>query len=222
MTAIFLLIINKFLARYCRWMQWALFGMPINKLPDLTIVCFSGKMKMVTINYKLKWGGLMPENRTKPEEKSGPAKKSGYRMTVGREAILNVLSQSSEHLSAEDIYLKVHAEKPSIGLTTVYRTLELLVSIGLVAKFDFGDGRARFELLQGPKCVKYHHHLVCTGCSRIIEYSDFIMEELEILEAIQAKLSKRYGFSIANHLVQYCGLCSKCIEGKRGAIQAAE
>ena len=140
-------------------------------------------------------------------------------MTASREAILNILAQSAEHLSAEDIYIKVHAKKPSIGLTTVYRTLELLVNIGMVAKFDFGDGRARFELLQGPKCVKYHHHLVCTGCSRIIEYSDFINEELANLEIIQEKLSKKYDFLITNHLVQYCGLCSKCLAEKGGSEQ---
>lgn len=146
----------------------------------------------------------------------------GHRMTTGREAILNILSQASEHLSAEEIYLKVHAEKPSIGLTTVYRTLELLVNMGMVAKFVFGDGRARFELLQGPKCVKYHHHLVCTGCSRVIEYSDFVQEELEILEKIQEKLSEKYDFLITNHLVQYCGLCAKCIAEKRAASIEAE
>jgi Fur family ferric uptake transcriptional regulator len=140
-------------------------------------------------------------------------------MTSSREAILNILSQSSEHLSAEDIYIKVHAKKPSIGLTTVYRTLELLVNIGMVAKFDFGDGRARFELLQGPKSVKYHHHLVCMGCGRIVEYSDFINEELAVLEKIQGKLSNKYDFIITNHLVQYCGLCAKCVAEKRAAEQ---
>jgi len=162
----------------------------------------------------------MPGEQAKPSNSSGKIKRVGHRMTAGREAILNILSQSTEHLSAEDIYIKVHAEKPSIGLTTVYRTLELLVNMGMVARFDFGDGRARFELLQGPKCVKYHHHLVCTECSRIIEYSDFIGEELNILETIQEKLSKKYNFLITNHLVQYCGLCAKCIASKRGSDQA--
>jgi Fur family ferric uptake transcriptional regulator len=157
----------------------------------------------------------MPQNKIHITDGHGKIRRVGYRMTAGREAILNIMAQSSEHLSAEDIYIKVHAQKPSIGLTTVYRTLELLVNIGMVAKFDFGDGRARFELLQGPKCVKYHHHLVCTGCSRIIEYSDFISEEISILESIQAKLSKRYNFVITNHLVQYFGLCAKCCREKK-------
>ena len=158
----------------------------------------------------------MPQNKAQIVGQ-GKIRRVGYRMTTGREAILNVMALSAEHLSAEDIYIRVHEQKPSIGLTTIYRTLELLVSIGMVAKFDFGDGRARFELLQGPKCVKYHHHLVCTGCGRIIEYSDFIAEEISILESIQAKLSKKYDFVITNHLVQYCGLCSKCCTEKNSA-----
>jgi Fur family ferric uptake transcriptional regulator len=137
-------------------------------------------------------------------------------MTASREAILNVLSQSNGHLSAEDIYLQVHSKKPSIGLTTVYRTLELLANIGMVAKFVFVDGRARFELLQGLKRQKYHHHLVCIGCSRVIECSEFMQEELTTIEKIQEQLSKKCNFFITNHLVQYCGLCSKCIEEKRG------
>jgi Fur family ferric uptake transcriptional regulator len=164
----------------------------------------------------------MPVNQINLIDKNGKKGRVSHRMTAGREAILNILARSEEHLSAEDIYIKVHAEKPSIGLTTVYRTLELLVNIGMVAKFVFGDGRARFELLQGPRRSKYHHHLVCTGCSRIIEYSDFFDEEISILEKIQDNLSKKYDFIITNHLVQYCGLCAKCVEEKRGSDQKTE
>jgi Fur family ferric uptake transcriptional regulator len=164
----------------------------------------------------------MPLNQIKLNDKNGKKGRVGHRMTAGREAILNILAQSQDPLSAEDIYIKIHAEKPSIGLTTVYRTLELLVNIGMVAKFVFGDGRARFELLQGPRRSKYHHHLVCTGCSRIIEYGEFFDEEIAILEKIQDNLSKKYDFLITNHLVQYCGLCAKCVEEKRGSDQKTE
>ncbi|MGB2599017.1 MAG: transcriptional repressor, partial [Candidatus Omnitrophota bacterium] len=85
----------------------------------------------------------------------------GYRMTVPRQAIMDVLSGTDKHLSAEDIYMKVHKMYPNVGLTTVYRTLELLTQMGLVVKFDFGDGRARYELIEGPKS-EHHHHLICT------------------------------------------------------------
>lgn len=134
----------------------------------------------------------------------------GYRITLGRESILEVLTKSDKHLSAEDIYIKVHSSNPSIGLTTVYRTLEILVNMGLVFKFDFGDGRSRYELSDGPKQEKHHHHLVCTECKRVINYTDFIDEEFELLKMIEKGLSKKYKFNITNQLIQFYGVCDKC------------
>ena len=99
----------------------------------------------------------------------------GYRMTVPRQSILDVLSKTSKHLSAEDVYMAVHKIYPNVGLTTVYRTLELLVQMGLVFKFDFGDKRARYELTEGPKGARHHHHLICTACGRVVDYT-FIVD----------------------------------------------
>ena len=134
----------------------------------------------------------------------------GYRMTVPRQAILNALSKTSKHLSAEDVYVAVHKIYPNVGLTTVYRTLELLVQMGLVFKFDFGDGRARYELSEGPKGVRHHHHLVCTNCGMAIDYTDFIDEEVELLNRTEKGLSKKYNFEITNHLIQFYGICDSC------------
>ena len=134
----------------------------------------------------------------------------GYRVTVPREAILDVLSRTSKHLSAEEIYMSVHKIYPNVGLTTVYRTLELLVQMGLVFKFDFGDGRARYELSMGPKGIRHHHHLICTNCGRVIDYTDFIDEEIELLNQTEKGLSKKHDFEINNHLIQFYGLCNGC------------
>lgn len=134
----------------------------------------------------------------------------GYRITVPRQAILEVLSKTDEHLSAEDIYLKVHKVYEGIGLTTVYRTLELLVNMGLVFKFDFGDKRARYELSEGPKGERHHHHLVCTKCNRVIDYTDFLDEEKELLDKTEKSLSKKYNFAINSHSIQFYGLCDRC------------
>ena len=134
----------------------------------------------------------------------------GYRLTVPRQVVLDVLSKTSDHLSAEDVYLKVHRIYPDIGLTTVYRTLELLVQMGLASKFDFGDSRARYELSEGPKGVRHHHHLVCTSCRRIIDYTDFIEEEMELLNRTEQGLSQKFNFRITNHIIQFYGLCNEC------------
>ena len=138
----------------------------------------------------------------------------GYRLTLPRQAILDVLGRTSEHLSAEDIYMEVHKFYPATGLTTVYRTLELLVQTGIIFKFDFGDGKARYELSEGPKSIGHHHHLVCTGCRRIVDYTDFIDEEIELLKQTEKGLSEKYNFKITNHLIQFYGLCDKCQKQK--------
>ncbi|MFA4989370.1 MAG: transcriptional repressor [Candidatus Omnitrophota bacterium] len=136
----------------------------------------------------------------------------GYRITSGREAILEVLSKSDKHLSAEDIYMKVHPKYPNIGLTTIYRTLDVLASLGLIFKFDFGDKRARYELAEGPKGAHHHHHLICTSCNRVIDYADFIDEEVELLNQTEKGLAKKYDFKITNHLIQFYGLCNACVK----------
>ncbi len=140
----------------------------------------------------------------------------GYRITIPRQIILQILDESKEHLSAEDIYLKVHIIYPAIGLTTVYRTLDLLVNMGLIFKFDFGDGRARYELSRSSKEPSHHHHLVCTKCSRIIDYKEFADEELELLKKTEKELSKKYHFEIKNHAIQFYGLCDKCSTNQTG------
>jgi Fur family ferric uptake transcriptional regulator len=135
-------------------------------------------------------------------------------MTWGREETLDVLSQAEEDLSAEDIYMMVHQIYPNIGLTSIYRTLDILTNIGLVNKFDFGHGRARYELAESFSGKRHHHHLVCTGYDRIIDYTDFIDEEVALLRKTEEGLSKKYDFTITNHLIQFYGLCHSCNERK--------
>ncbi|MBU1006260.1 MAG: transcriptional repressor [Candidatus Omnitrophica bacterium] len=147
---------------------------------------------------------------TGPPWWGGKFRGCGYRITVPRQAILSVLSKTEDHLSAEDIYLKVHKIYPGVGLTTVYRTLDILVNMALVFKFDFGDKRARYELREGPKGERHHHHLICTGCNRVIDYTDFVDEEKDLLDKAEKGLSKKYNFKISGHSIQFYGLCEKC------------
>jgi len=139
-------------------------------------------------------------------------KARGYRMTTGREAVISVLADAAngDHLSAEDIYVKLNRSNPAIGLTSVYRTLDLLVRLAIAHKFDFGDGRARYELAEGPRGVRHHHHLVCTQCGTIVDYDDFIGEELKLLRRTERGLAKKFGFRITGHVMQFYGLCGGC------------
>ncbi len=144
----------------------------------------------------------------------GRLKGGGYRITVPRQVILDTLSKTSKHLSAEEVYLTVGKIYPSIGLTTVYRTLEILVQMGVVFRFDFGDGRARYELIKDFQGRDHHHHLVCTNCKRVVDYADFIDQEIELVKKTEKGLSKKYNFEIVNHVIQFYGLCDRCEENK--------
>ena len=53
---------------------------------------------------------------------------------------------------------------------------------------------------------------MCTGCGRVIDYTDFIDEERELLESVEKELSKKHNFKILAHLIQFYGLCDKCRE----------
>jgi Fur family ferric uptake transcriptional regulator len=134
------------------------------------------------------------------------------RWTLPREVILDLLSRTSKHLSAKDIYVSLRRSYPGLGLTTVYRTLDLLVRSNLVNKYAFGGGQSRYEFKPGEK-KQHHHHLICTRCGKIIDYSDFVEEELRLVEKTERTLARKYKFVIQNHNVVFYGLCETCRQG---------
>ncbi len=131
------------------------------------------------------------------------------RWTVPRKIILDLLSRSSKHMSAKDIYASLYSLYPGIGLTTIYRTLELLFRLGFVQKVTAGDGQSRYELRGGDK-KDHHHHLICKKCGKIVDYRDFVQQELELILKTEETLAKKHNFHIQDHNVEFLGLCEKC------------
>jgi Fur family transcriptional regulator, ferric uptake regulator len=72
-----------------------------------------------------------------------------------------------------------------------------------VKRFDFGDGTARFELVHHDG-DQHHHHLVCTGCSRVVEIEECFPEELE------QKIASGNGFASISHKLEFFGICPEC------------
>jgi len=112
-------------------------------------------------------------------------------------------------LSAKEIYAALHRKDPSIGLTTVYRTLDLINSLGFIHKIIMSKGQARYEF-RSDKPDDHHHHLICTRCDRIIDYSEFEKEELDLIKRTEARLSRKYKFQIVDHSIEFYGLCDEC------------
>ena len=132
------------------------------------------------------------------------------RWTGPREAILSLLNQTSKHMSAKEIYTSLYQKHPNLGLTTVYRTLDLLTRMNLINKITLGNGQRRFEFRKGKLEDHHHHHLICTGCDRIFDYKEFEKEELILIKKTEEKLTRKFNFRIMNHNIEFYGLCDKC------------
>lgn len=132
----------------------------------------------------------------------------GYRLTLPRMKIIEVLNSSNGHLSAEDVFVKVHRIYPAVGLTTVYRTLEMLVASGIVVKIDTGDGKARYEFKKTPE-EEPHFHLICKKCGNIINVE--ADKELEKnIDKAKEEYIKRYRFKVDNPQLRFYGYCENC------------
>ncbi len=122
-----------------------------------------------------------------------------HRKTPERFAILEQIHNYDGHFNAETLF-NIMENKYRVSLATIYNTLELLVDCRLVVKHQFGEQIAEYEKTFGPHT---HHHLVCTSCGTVKEFSD-----RKIRNAVQ---SKRFAtFDISHYSLYLYGLCRKC------------
>ena len=132
---------------------------------------------------------------------------SPYKFTHQRKVVLEVfVDNPGVHLSAEEVHDILKQKAADIGLATVYRALELLCSkeIGILQKIDFGDGCSRYELNLTEPNSHQHHHMICTNCKKVIEFSEDMLDDLE------ADIMKKCGFKVTDHQVKFFGLCEEC------------
>ena len=139
------------------------------------------------------------------------------RWTVPREKIFSLLIETQQHLSAKEVYSRLHPSNNDIGLATVYRTLELLHRAGLLSKINGVDSQVRYEYKKGGHS-DHHHHLICTVCGTILNYRDFEKEELELVRKTEEALERKHGFLIRDHNIEFLGLCSECRPGGKNSV----
>jgi Fur family ferric uptake transcriptional regulator len=132
--------------------------------------------------------------------------KQGLKRTAQRDLILDVFLRTEGHVSGDDLYRLVRENDPSVGQTTVYRTLRLLTDAGLAREVRFGDGRAHYEHNYKHE---HHDHMICKDCGKIIE---FYSPELE---AIQDAMAAKHRFELTSHLLRMIGICADCRRQER-------
>jgi len=98
---------------------------------------------------------------------------AGLKATQQRIVILDFISKSKEHPSAEAIFEKVKPTNPSLSLATIYSTLETFVSKSLINKVLVKDGVMRYDAHTGA-----HNHIYCTNTNEIIDFEDQELQKL--------------------------------------------
>ncbi len=128
----------------------------------------------------------------------------GCRLTHQREAILSVLEENEGcPLNPEDIHVLAATKAPGIGLTTVYRTLELFCELGIAKPVHLACGRNHFEIAG----EKHRHYMECLSCGEVEPI------EMCMIEEMVEKLRHGSDFQVVSHCVSLFGYCGEC--GKR-------
>jgi Fur family ferric uptake transcriptional regulator len=127
-------------------------------------------------------------------------RREGYRLTPQRTLIWEVVRGAGRHMTAEEIAAQVQTQLPDVNLSTVYRTLELLVSLDLVSETRLGSTRTYFEVAPEP----VHHHFVCESCGSVGHFSD------ELLDDLYASLRADQGFAPTGARATVFGVCGAC------------
>jgi len=128
----------------------------------------------------------------------------GLRNTSQRALILEIVRQGQGHLDADEVYRRARQRRPRLSLSTVYRTLQTLKNRGLVEEVHIDDTHHHYEI----KSSTEHHHLVCLGCGRVIEF------KYPLARLVKKNVAEAKNFKITGSEIRMTGYCHAC-QGNR-------
>jgi len=131
--------------------------------------------------------------------------KAGVRVTNQRSLILDIIRRGRGHLDADEVYRQARQRHPSISLSTVYRNLRLLKELGLVDELHFDETHHHYEVKPSAE----HHHLVCLGCGKVIEF------QCPLSQHVKDSIAEVESFEIVSTEVRMAGYCPKCRQEKK-------
>jgi len=129
---------------------------------------------------------------------------AGVRMTRGRRAVLGALFRAGGPVTVDELATLLDSEIP---VSSLYRTLGVLVDAGVAVRVHERGGVARFEAAED--LAGHHHHLVCRVCGRVLDIPAVPDEDAE-LQRIVSAAARRAGFAVTGHHVDIEGVCSSC------------
>lgn len=128
-------------------------------------------------------------------------KKNGLKNTQNRKLILEVLEETQEPMTADEIFLQTR-QYHELNFSTVYRTLSTLTEKGIALKNIGGDGKSYFQINNN----KHSHYIMCSECRKRIPIDGCPLEDMA------EKLGKNTGFHITGHNLEFIGECPECFK----------
>jgi len=125
---------------------------------------------------------------------------AGYRITQPRRAVIRALLEDAGFSSPAMVHQGARRHCPTVGLVTVYRTLDLLSELGFVRRIHAEDGCHGYAIANHG----HHHHLICRKCGAVIEFEGCD------LSPFLARVSQDTGYLIEDHLLELVGVCIRC------------
>ncbi len=122
------------------------------------------------------------------------------RISHPRFLIYQELSSSEVPLSPRELYENLRRKKRRVGLTSIYRSLDLFESLGMAFKISKGSS----VKYKSCKLKNHHHHIVCQSCGRVVEF------ECNDLTEWSKWVSESTGYKVTDHRVHFLGVCKTC------------
>ena len=149
----------------------------------------------------------MPTKLIAIQQFEAACRAQGLPITVQRRRIFEALLGRTDHPTREQVYAAVKETLPGVSRTTVYRVLETLVGLGVLAKACSPSAATRVA----PRTER-HPHLVCQRCDRL-----FDVEDAAVDHRIRPPDVRREGFAIEDYSIYFTGLCAACQQADRGS-----
>lgn len=126
--------------------------------------------------------------------------REGHRLTAPRQTIVELVAPRQDYFSAQEIWDEVQSQHRGIGRATVFRTLDLLVELGVLNRVHVGDGCHRYTVCE----TTHHHHLMCTDCGSVSAI------EADAIEKQIRRMAGDQGFELLTHHLELIGRCTDC------------
>ena len=120
-------------------------------------------------------------------------------LTPQREAVLQVIRGSENHLTASEIFEAARRLRPTISYATVYNSLRFLKDAGLIREIHFGNAASRYD-----RETNRHDHAMCTHCGKLVDF------DLDLSNELMRAAARRSGFKAESVHLTLHGLCPDC------------